>query len=86
MEDQNSYEAVFEASWKEIFQNSDVPEGVSSGCCAQFAVSRHRIRARSHAFYVHLQEWLIKTTLDDATSGRVLEYLGHIIFGAPAIK
>lgn len=82
----SSYEAVFEDSWKLIFQNSDVPEVVGSGCCAQFAVSKQRIRARSHGFYVHLRKWLLNTNLDDATSGRVMEYLWHIIFGAPAVK
>ena len=84
--EQSSYEAVFEDSWKSIFQNSDVPEVVGSGCCAQFAVSKQRIRARSHGFYVHLRKWLLNTNLDDATSGRVMEYLWHIIFGAPAVK
>ena len=80
-----SAEHVLEASWRELFNNSNVPEVIGVACCGQFAVSRHRILTHGHSYYVHLREWLLQTKLDDATSGRVLEYLWHIIFGAPPV-
>ena len=50
-------------------------------CCAQFAVSRDAILARPVGDYISMREWLISTELDDARSGRVFEYLWHVVFG-----
>ncbi|KAM5483124.1 hypothetical protein McanCB56680_003182 [Microsporum canis] len=62
-----------------------VPEIVMVACCAQFAVSREQVRLRPLEDYVHFRQWLFDTSLNDATSGRVFEYLWHIIFGKNAV-
>ncbi len=43
-------------------------------------MSRERILGRSRKFYEHYRDWLLKTELNDATSGRVLEYTWQYIF------
>jgi len=53
-------------------------------CCAQFAVSREAIYARPLDDYLQMRQWLMDTELDDARSGRVFEYLWHVIFGLEA--
>ena len=58
-------------------------------CCAQFAVSGQRIRERPKEDYVKLRLWIkhaVKDGIDDAKSGRVLEFLWHVIFGMPAVQ
>lgn len=54
---------------------------VASACCAQFAVSRDQIWRRPLEDYVKIRQWVIDTDRDDADSGRVMEYLWHVIFG-----
>lgn len=69
----------------DIFDEADHNKiTVWAPCCAQFAVSREAIYARPLEDYVAMREWLIKTELDDARSGRVFEYLWHVIFGMEA--
>ena len=58
-----------------------MPHVIGTPCCAQFAVSRDQVRKRPLEFYVGALKWLHDTALDDATSGRVFEYIWHIIFG-----
>ena len=68
-------------AWREIFGASRaVPEEVGTACCAQFAVTGARIRRRPRSDYVGFRRWLLKTPLEDGVSGRVFEYLWHIIF------
>lgn len=55
--------------------------GIASACCAQFAVSREQVLKRPLEYYVRIRQWVIDTDRDDANSGRVMEYLWHIIFG-----
>lgn len=55
--------------------------GVASACCAQFAVSREQVHKRPLQDYVKIRQWVMDTEKDDAHSGRVMEYLWHIIFG-----
>ncbi|KAK5195328.1 hypothetical protein LTR47_010899 [Exophiala xenobiotica] len=57
-----------------------------TSCCAQFAVSREQIHRRPVQDYVNIRQWLLNTELDDASSGRTLEYLWHVIFGKEAIQ
>ncbi|KAH0285993.1 hypothetical protein M436DRAFT_75650 [Aureobasidium namibiae CBS 147.97] len=71
MDESKTTEIVFAAAWREIFKNNDVPEVVGVACCAQFALRMH--------------QWLMNTELDDSTSGRVFEYLWHIIFGQESV-
>ncbi|PYI36837.1 hypothetical protein BP00DRAFT_331179 [Aspergillus indologenus CBS 114.80] len=58
-----------------------IPVRIAAPCCAQFAVSRQRVLGRPRADYVKIRQWVIDTDLADAHSGRVMEYLWHIIFG-----
>ena len=61
------------------------PGQLGVACCAQFAVSRLQVWRRPIEDYRHFQRWVIETELDDAHSGRVMEFLWHIIFGQEAV-
>lgn len=75
-------EAIFADAWRGIFgPHSIVPEVVGVACCAQFAVSREAVLRRRLKDYVAYRDWLLNTRLDDGLSGRVFEYLWHVIFG-----
>ena len=63
----------------------EMPEHVGQPCCAQFAVSREQITKRSLEEYVSYRQWVLDTELDDEKSGRVMEYLWHVIFGKEAL-
>ena len=74
----------------EGFAVLDAPEFVKelprieAPCCAQFAVTADRVRARPKEDYVAMRQWLLDTDLSDSISGGVFEFLWHIIFGEPA--
>lgn len=85
MDESRTTEVVFAAAWREIFDNKDVPEVVGVACCAQFAVSRQQILKRTKEEYLRMHRWLMNTDLDDQISGRVFEYLWHIIFGQESV-
>jgi len=78
-------EAAFPSAWKKIFQNDNVPQEIGVACCSQFAVSKSQVLSRSKADYERCLEWLYETDLTDEVSGRVLEYMWHIIFGKDAV-
>ncbi|KAL9600679.1 MAG: hypothetical protein Q9219_003009 [cf. Caloplaca sp. 3 TL-2023] len=82
--------------WHEIFGNAsysisglggeeDVPKEVGAACCAQFAVSRERVLKRPRGDYEAFRRWVVQTEENDAKSGRVLEFLWHVIFGMEAV-
>ena len=60
--------------------STPLPEHISQPCCAQFAVSTTRILSRPKSFYQHYYNWLLSTSLPDATSGRLFEYSWQFIF------
>jgi hypothetical protein len=62
-----------------------VPPKIAAPCCAQFAVSRERVRARGLETWMSLRKWLLETELDSTSSGRVLEYTWHMWFGMPPV-
>lgn len=62
-----------------------VPEEVGAACCAQFAVSKKQVHERPRSDYVQIRQWLIDTDREDAQSGRVMEFLWHIIFGKNSV-
>ena len=62
-----------------------VPEEVGAACCAQFAVSSQQVYKRPLSDYIRFRQWLIDTETDDAKSGRIMEFLWHIIFGKNAV-
>lgn len=63
-----------------------LPVEVGVACCAQFAVSRSHVLRRPKQDYVLFRQWVTDTEMDDAKSGRVMEYLWHIIFGMEAVQ
>ncbi len=67
-------------TWLDLHPSDAIPRTLSQPCCAQFAVSRERIRARRREEYEHYQDWLLKTPLEDEISGRIMEYNWQYIF------
>ena len=77
---------VFKGASKASFSQPEyVPGEVGAACCAQFAVSRNRVLERPLSDYEGLRQWVVDTPLSDARSGRVLEFLWHVIFGMDAV-
>ena len=37
------------------------------------------------SFYVQMRDWIIETELGRYRSGRVFEYMWHVIFGEPEV-
>ncbi|PWY91468.1 hypothetical protein BO94DRAFT_513606 [Aspergillus sclerotioniger CBS 115572] len=62
-----------------------MPKRVAAACCAQFAVSREQVLKRPREDYLRIRQWIINTDKDDASSGRVMEFLWHVIFGKESI-
>ena len=76
--------------WHEVFrgtttEDSHFPIQVGAGCCAQFAVSKSQVRQRPLEDYKHFRDWIIGTEESDAKSGRVMEFLWHVIFGKEGV-
>jgi hypothetical protein len=80
-EDVNKQEEVMLAkSWSELFPWDPVPDVLAQPCCAQFAISRDRIRSIPKSRFVFYRDWLLSTQLADFISGRVWEYVWHFVF------
>nr|BBI16191.1 hypothetical polyol transporter [Ramalina conduplicans] len=79
------YLEVFQGTSTQINETTQAPELVGAACCAQFAASSEQIRKRPLADYEVLRRWLLQTSDKDAKSGRVMEFLWHIIFGKEAV-
>lgn len=69
--------------WPELFASElgEVPTDLSAPCCAEFIVNRDRVLAHPKSFYVSMRDWIIETELGRYRSGRVFEYMWHVIFG-----
>jgi hypothetical protein len=80
-EDHRTIEAAMPDAWQSLFNNTDVPQVLATPCCAQFAVSSKQVQKRPLVEYQKYYTWLMETPLKDETSGRVLEYLWHVLFG-----
>ncbi|KAH8697776.1 hypothetical protein BGW36DRAFT_174966 [Talaromyces proteolyticus] len=63
--------------FKELFPGVKVPDAVGVSCCAQFGVAKWKILERPKKDYQRYKKWLLETELDDATSGRIMEYSWH---------
>ncbi|KAJ5223457.1 hypothetical protein N7468_007999 [Penicillium chermesinum] len=61
------------------------PDLIGAACCAQFAVSRSQVHRRPRDDYVKFRQWLVDTSMNDASSGRVMEFMWHVIFGMEAV-
>lgn len=84
-DDRSQNEAAYAAAFQHLLPGETVPESVGAHCSSQFAVSRERILERPKQQYEKIRTWILETTLDDQISGRVIEYMWHIIFGMPAV-
>lgn len=80
-DDDRKYEAAMPRAWLDLFNSTDVPHVLATPCCAQFAVSSAQVRKRPLDAYRQYYTWLMETPLEDGVSGRVLEYLWHVLFG-----
>lgn len=78
-------EAAYPDAFKELFPGESLPPTIGVACCAQFAVTREKIRERPIQDYKRYRQWLSETPLDNYISGRILEYSWHIIFGQPPV-
>ncbi|KAI1989907.1 hypothetical protein LOZ53_003473 [Ophidiomyces ophidiicola] len=63
----------------------EVPKRIGSVCCAQFALSRDRIRLRPRDDYIRMREWALTADFDSQTIGWVFEMIWHIIFKEDAV-
>ena len=72
--------------WRELFPGDRIPGTLAAPCCAQFAVSKERIRAVPLAKYVFMRDWLLRTPLTDYISGRLWEYLWHYLFTGEHVR
>ncbi|KAF2454773.1 hypothetical protein BDY21DRAFT_290462 [Lineolata rhizophorae] len=79
-----SYEAYLHA-FRELFPGKKEPDEIGVSCCAQFAVTKEKVRERKRAEYERYRNWLLETPLPDDVSGRILEYSWHMIFGKPPV-
>lgn len=77
---------------QEVFSTTEDKERLETAtprlwtaCCAQFAVSREQIYQRPIEDYINIRQWVVDTEMSDAKSGRVMEYLWHVIFGQEAV-
>lgn len=78
-------EAVLAKSWSELFPLDPIPDVLAQPCCAQFAISKERIQSLPLARYVYWRDWVLRTKLPDAISGRVFEYVWQFIFAGQTI-
>ncbi|KAI9805066.1 MAG: hypothetical protein M1825_000900 [Sarcosagium campestre] len=77
---------ITEEIWQEVFNTTEpVPELVGAACCAQFAVTRQQVHKRPRKDYERIRRWVLETDKTDAKSGRVMEFLWHVIFGQEAV-
>ncbi|KAL8842438.1 MAG: hypothetical protein Q9170_000566 [Blastenia crenularia] len=73
-------ETVLEQCWRELFPFDPLPSFLAQPCCAQFALSRDRIRSIPQSRYMFYRDWILKTPLSDYISGRIWEYSWQYIF------
>ena len=75
-------EHILADSWAELFPQEQIPAVLAQPCCAQFAVSRDRIKSIPKQRFVWLRDWVLRTELSDFLSGRIFEYVWQYIFTA----
>lgn len=68
---------AFRRSFQQLLPDHEIPPTVGVSCCAQFAVTRERIRSRPRDDYVRMREWLLNSPLEDDVTGRIFEYSWH---------
>ena len=78
-------EEVLSNCWKELFPLDPIPRALGQACCAQFAVSKERIRAIPLTRFVFYRDWIMRTPLSDYVSGRIWEYSWQFLFTGQSI-
>lgn len=76
-DDRTRSEVAYAEGFTALFPGTPVPDEVGVGCGAQFAVSREKVLERPRESYEAYRKWLLDTPLEDAVSGRVMEYSWH---------
>lgn len=76
----------YKQAFQHLFPGTAVPKVVAVSCCAQFAVTKDKIRERPKSDYVRYRDWLIKTELKDSISGRILEYSWHSTYNSSSFE
>ena len=76
------YANFFNASFNQMQELIPI---VATPCCAQYALSRAQILEKPKYEYERYRNFIEETHYDDDTSGRVMEYMWHIIFGRDAV-
>lgn len=66
---------------EETGERLPVPKKIAAPCCAQFAVSKQRVRERRLETWERLRRWLIETDVESGQAGKVLEWTWHLWFG-----
>jgi len=76
---------VIKEHWDALYKEylGEMPNLLNFYCCAQFVVSRERIRLRPVKFYERLYEFLLQNKISSYFSSRLLEYTWSYIFGEP---
>jgi hypothetical protein len=80
-----SLEQHYASTFHMLFPTRPIPPTVGAACCSQFAVTASTIRLHAKDEYVKIRNWLLETEMEDYMSGRVLEYMWHIMFGKEAV-
>jgi len=77
---------VIRDNWDEFYREylGELPDQLNYHSCAQFVVSRERIRLRPLQFYQQLYEFVLEDKISSYFSSRLLEYTWSYIFGEPA--
>lgn len=75
----------YTSAFTSLFPELPLPSVVGTPCCAQFVVTRSTIQSVPIWRYESLRQWLWETSLPDSKSGRVMEYLWHVLFGQEAV-
>lgn len=80
------WDAAYAEAWEIMWPGIPVPTEIGAPCCAQFAVSRAQVMARSVRDYERIRQWVWTTEVQPQKSGRIMEYMWHIIFGQNVIS
>lgn len=67
-------------AWNELHPFDPIPHVLAQPCCAQFAVSKERIRSIPLQRFVFYRDWMLRTALSDYISGRIWEYTWQFVF------
>ena len=67
-------------AWSELFPEAPLPSVLGQPCCAQFALTRDRIRTIPRSRFIYFRDWLLQTDATNEISGKMWEYLWQYVF------